>query len=328
MKKALFFYFCLFFLIISCQKNNQDLALDSGKINSISVIVDDKLWDGEVGDSIRNKFASPVIGLPQEEPLFTLNQFPVKLFEGFRNNSRNIIVIKKENKTDFILKNNQFSKPQNIFYISGKTSTEIIEILEQNYPSIIKKIRQTEIEQSQARIDTLSTDIGELEKKFNIQLKIPIGYKLVSKKNNFLWFKKEITSGNLSLLVYQTSTKMINPQRSIVEEIKNNRDSIGKLYIHGRSRNTNMHTEDSYSPYLTYTVLDKRYTYQTRGTWEMENDFMTGPFVNYSILDKPNKRILVLEGFCYAPSKEKRDLMFELESIIKTIKFDNPKTKK
>jgi len=30
---------------------------------------------------------------------------------------------------------------------------------------------------------------------------------------------------------------------------------------------------------------------------------------------------LVLEGFCYAPSKKKRDLMFELEAIIKSVKF-------
>jgi hypothetical protein len=35
-----------------------------------------------VGDSIRNKFASPVLGLPQEEPIFLLNQYPVKLLEG------------------------------------------------------------------------------------------------------------------------------------------------------------------------------------------------------------------------------------------------------
>ena len=43
------------------------------------------------------------------------------------------------------------------------------------------------------------------------------------------------------------------------------------------------------------------------------------PYATYSILDKKNNRILVLEGFCYAPSKEKRDLIHELESIIKSV---------
>jgi hypothetical protein len=48
---------------------------------------------------------------------------------------------------------------------------------------------------------------------------------------------------------------------------------------------------------------------------------MNGPFINYAILDQTNDRILVIEGFCYAPSKQKRDLMFELESIIKSVQF-------
>ena len=53
---------------------------------------------------------------------------------------------------------------------------------------------------------------------------------------------------------------------------------------------------------------------------------MSGPFINYNIIDRANKRILVLEGFCYDPSKEKRDLMFELEAIIKSVEFiKNPK---
>jgi hypothetical protein len=48
---------------------------------------------------------------------------------------------------------------------------------------------------------------------------------------------------------------------------------------------------------------------------------MSGPFINYAIVDQPNHRILVIEGFCYAPSKQKRDLMFELEAIIKSTQF-------
>ena len=102
MKKALFFalFFTVFFL--SCiQKKDSKTAKTSGKINAISVIIDDPLWNGEIGDSIRNKFASSVIGLPQEEPLFNINQFPLKLLEGYMTNSRNIIVVKKEAKNKF-----------------------------------------------------------------------------------------------------------------------------------------------------------------------------------------------------------------------------------
>ena len=89
-----------------------------------------------------------------------------------------------------------------------------------------------------------------------------------------------------------------------------------------------MVTEDSYAPYLFNISIKGKETFETKGTWELRNDFMSGPFINYCIIDRPNKRVLVLEGFCYAPSKEKRDLMFEMEAIIKSVEFFKKKSKK
>lgn len=86
-------------------------------------------------------------------------------------------------------------------------------------------------------------------------------------------------------------------------------------------RNTWMITEEAYAPYLFDTTIQGRKTYETKGTWELKNDFMAGPFVNYAIRDEKNNRYLVLEGFTYNPSKAKRDLVLELESIIKSVKF-------
>jgi hypothetical protein len=48
---------------------------------------------------------------------------------------------------------------------------------------------------------------------------------------------------------------------------------------------------------------------------------MSGPFINYAIVDEKKNRVLILEGFCYAPFKGKRDFMLELEAIIKTLKL-------
>jgi hypothetical protein len=93
------------------------------------------------------------------------------------------------------------------------------------------------------------------------------------------------------------------------------------------ARNTQMVTEDSYTPYLFHTTIKGKETYETKGTWELKNDFMSGPFINYNIIDRANRRVLVLEGFCYDPSKEKRDLMFELEAIIKSVDFIKKTTK-
>ena len=141
------------------------------------------------------------------------------------------------------------------------------------------------------------------------------------KGKNFVWFKKEITSGNLSVLVYQLPFKSIKDNANAVNRIIKIRDSVGNKYIHGAVARTRMITEKSFAPFVSKTTIYGKPTLETRGNWELSNDFMGGPFLNYAIIDQPNNRILVVEGFCYAPAKQKRDLLFELEAIAKSILF-------
>jgi len=323
MNKALFLFSFAIIFLISCNSKEVKTASETyGKTNEVAVIIDDQLWNGEVGDTMRNKFASPILGLPQEEPVFSLNQYPVKLLEGFMTNSRNIIVVKKEAKSQFRIENNEYTNPQVVVHISGETVQEILDTIQNNDSLIINKIKESEIKVLQKRIrqDSL-LDTKAISEKFNVKLDIPIKYKLVLKGKKFLWFKKEITSGNLSLIFYQLPLNSVKDNSNAVKRIKHIRDSIGRIYIHGAVPRTRMVTEPAFSPYLSKTKIFNRKAFETKGNWELLNDFMNGPFINYAIIDQPNNRILVIEGFCYAPSKQKRDLMFELEAIIKSTQF-------
>ncbi|MBF2707293.1 DUF4837 family protein [Flavobacterium soyangense] len=320
MNKTHFLFLLFAFLFFSCNKKSDNLPRKAtGKINTISVIIDDQLWNGEIGDSIRNKFASPVIGLPQEEPLFTINQYPVKLMEGFMTDSRTIIVVKKDDKNKFEIKKNQYASPQNVFHISGKTNADILEIIEKHTPKIIQIIKDTEIAENQRISSQSLINTQRITNAFNISLDVPSGYLYVLQKNKFIWLKKEIVSGNTSILIYQVPISSIKKDSNSIASIIKMRDSIGDLYIRGTESETKMITEEGYAPYLFKIKLDGKETYETKGTWELKNEFMSGPFINYAIVDEQHDRILVLEGFCYSPSKEERDLMHELESIIKSI---------
>ena len=62
-------------------------------------------------------------------------------------------------------------------------------------------------------------------------------------------------------------------------------------------------------------------TVETRGTWEVKNDYMAGPFLNYIIQDTINNRLLVMEGFVFSPSIQKRNYMVELEAIFRSLKI-------
>ena len=106
-----------------------------------------------------------------------------------------------------------------------------------------------------------------------------------------------------------------------MEQITNLRDSIGKVYIPGRLPGSHMITEKAYLPYIYSTQLDDRKAFLTKGMWEVKEDFMAGPFVQYIVEDTAQERWVVLEGFCFAPSVSKRDAMFELQTILSSTTF-------
>ncbi|HEU4497590.1 MAG TPA: DUF4837 family protein [Flavobacterium sp.] len=292
-----------------------------GEANSIAVFIDDNLWIGEIGDSIRKKFAAPVDGLSLEEPLFTINQYPLHAFDGQLAKSRNVIYIKKETRNLFDISENQYAVPQNLVRISASSTSSILAYLEKNAPAIIALMQQTEVEETQKAIEKAHLEDKKLKDKFSITLHVPKTFKYVLEKDHFIWLKKEIQSGNSSILLYEMPLGSLKNNEEAISRIIKMRDSIGRLYIHGTAENSQMVTENSYSPYMAHASLDGRNGYLTKGSWELLNGTMAGPFLNYCLFDEKNSRILIAEGFCYAPSTPQRNIMHELESIIRTIKF-------
>ncbi|OXG05621.1 uncharacterized protein DUF4837 [Flavobacterium araucananum] len=320
MNKTHFLLLLIPFLLISCLKNEKQQQPVSGKTNSISIIIDDQLWYGEVGDSIRNKFALPVLGLTQEEPLFTINQYPARLLEGFVTDSRSIIIVKKATTDRFEITHSK-ALPHNTFRIYGKSVDDIICSIEMNSTQIIKMIRDAEIQKIQQDNSKSLLNPAVIKNKFHIDLQIPTGYEYMLHKKNFIWLKKDIISGNTSLLIYQIPIHGFEKSSDVVNNIIKMRDSVGS-YIKGREPNTKMITGEAYAPYFSTITLDGKKAFETKGNWELRNDFMAGPFINYAIVDQTYNRILVIEGFCYSPSNQERDLMLDLEAIIKSVKID------
>jgi len=306
---------------LSCT-HKDTAAHTEGAINEVSVVISDVLWNGEVGDSLRKKLAAPVDGLTQEEPIFTLNQYHEQAFDGDLKKDRNIIIVDKTDSKTFYYKPHKDHTTQNVFTINGRNTTDLLKLIRMHADEIIKTIRQTEIAVNQKRNEKAGLlNTASFAGKYGITIKMPKAYKYALQSDDFLWLKKDIPGGNTNLLLYRVPYHVIERDKDMVNNIIKMRDSIGNRYIHGQEAGTYMATEDSYSPYVFMTSFNDNRAFETRGNWEMENDFMNGPFLNYTIRDDKNKCYLVIEGFIYSPSSPKRDLILELESIIKSVKF-------
>ena len=66
-------------------------------------------------------------------------------------------------------------------------------------------------------------------------------------------------------------------------------------------------------------VVKGQYAMETRGLWYVEHDAMGGPFVSHSRVDTLHNRVVVVEGFVYAPDGAKRGLIRRLEGSLYTL---------
>lgn len=325
MKRSLLFLTSLI-LFISCKndktENHLILSDSSGNINQLTIVIDNNLWEGEIGETIRDLMAAPVDGLPQEEPLFTLNQIPVKTFTGFVRNSRIFLKIEQASEAGIKIIENKYAKPQTGIIISGKDTNSIIEVLNANSEKIIKAYKSTELKEKQRRIGKSLKKDKVLKERLGISLKFPTAYRYAKEADDFIWIRKEIPKGNMEILIYEVPLQSLDKDSSVVSNIIKMRDSVGMAQIPGPVKGSYMITEDAYAPYLFETEIDGKFAYETRGTWEVKNAFMGGPFINYAIRDLKNNRYIILEGFVFSPSTGKRDNIFELDAILQSAKID------
>lgn len=324
MKSLYFVLFSLFIAFTSCNESGERdkslLPSSVGNINSLQIITPNDLWNGVVGEAIRNNFAAPTDGLPQDEPLFSMNQMPPDAFDGFARSNRLFLYVVLSDEDKVSIAENEYAKPQAGAVIKATSEENLIELINKNSAKIIDIFKASEIKERQKRtaISLMKTD--SLSKKMGVSLKIPSAYRIAKASDNFFWLRKDLKDGTTNILVYEVPLTMIKNDTTAVADIIKIRDSIGSGLLPVEDDGQFI-TEDAYAPYLFKSSIDGKFAYETKGTWEVKGAWMGGPFINYAVRDEKNNRYLILEGFTYAPSVSKRDLQFELESILKTAKI-------
>jgi len=75
-------------------------------------------------------------------------------------------------------------------------------------------------------------------------------------------------------------------------------------------------------------LYNKNYASEMRGLWRLEKDFMGGPYISLAELDASNQRVVVAFGYVYAPSKDKRNLLQQVEAMVYTLKLNEQDKKR
>lgn len=294
----------------------------SGKLNDLLLVVNDDLWKGGVGDAVRNYISSEIYGLPQKEPYFNIRQLSEVLFKDFVRSNRIILQLEISQENEVKFYKDPYASPQKMIVVKAPSKRELIELINDRALDIISNFRETEFNEKQRRVNKSLFDNSIIKNNLGIDIKFSSAYRIAKSTKNFFWIRRDTENGSLNLLLYSLPLRNFKNTSSFQEFIIKSRDSISQAEIPGPIEDAFMTTERSYKPLSSYTLISGISTFQTKSLWKVEGAFMSGPFINFCITDKENSRFLIAEGFVYAPAKSKRDFLFELETMIRSIKLD------
>jgi hypothetical protein len=314
-------------LLSGCSTGSQGgLLSSSGRSGEVLVVCSDKQWEGSLGNSIHEILTQPVLGLPQEEPMFTLSHIPENNFKEAYKKQRNIIFFTIDTKIDqakIAVNHNPWAQPQLLIQIKAKDEQQAIETFSKYKGTIINYLLSSEIKRFQ-RAQQSNQDFhlsSEIKNLFNISMVVPDGYIFAVKNSNFAWLRKDTKDWTQSILIFVQNYVDTNQFKK--EYIVHCRDTYTQKYISGTIDSSYVIVDEAYIPSLSeYIEFEEGYTIRTVGLWKMVRDFMGGPFINMTILDVKNNRVVTVDGFLYAPSDEKRDLFRQLEAILLSVKLN------
>lgn len=315
-----FVLFVLVCLLLSCNEKPVIVNESTGSLNRIIVVMEEGLWKGEVGEVLSETLTASVDGLVREEPSFVLNHMNPSGFQGLAQKARNYIVVRKGEKSAIDFSQDKYANPQLGAVIVGKSNKNLIDIIQANAEQIRKSFRESELQFKQSQMKLAPLNDQKIRQALGIEITIPTAYRYAMTEEDFFWLRRDVKDGTMDIILYEVPREVIQRDTSVVKDIIAMRDSVGTARI-PTNKDRPFITEKAFAPYLNKAQIDGYFAYETKGLWEVKGAFMSGPFINYAIYDKQDDNWLIAEGYVFAPSAEHRDLMFELEAILRSIDF-------
>ena len=309
--------------MISCNQTKTRKALlpnISGKAGEVIVVIDKGQWEGAVGTVLRDTLACDYPYLPQREPLFTLiNVAPVGFTQMFQLHRNIVIVNIKPDVTEpgIIYRNDVWARPQCVIRINAADADTAIQLIKDDSKKIVATLEQAERDRVIAnakKYEELSL-APEVAKMAGGSPHFPSGYKLKKKTDDFIWIEYNPQYVTQGILIYKYPV-VEGEQMMDLDNILENSNEMLKKNVPGMFDNTYMTTSSIVRPSIEYKRFKGLDFAEIRGLWEVQNDFMGGPFVSHAFYSQDGKDVIVLQAFVYAPKYDKRHYLKQVESVI------------
>ena len=314
-------FIALFVAAVSCSSGKQKALLPnvSGKAGEVIIAMDKDNWEGDLGNEVRYVLGGDTPYLAQKEPLFNLvNVSPTGFADLFRVH-RNIVIFSTDSSLQegkVVYRADLWARPQCVIEVSAPDSQTLLNLFREHSDNISGALEQAERDRIIANAK-LYEEYGIAEAvrgKISGSPHFPSGYKLRKMTDDFIWIADDKQYSTQGVFIYWYPAE--EKENFSKENILAHRNAFMKANVPGMFDNTWMTTSTFIEPTVEFISFRGRQFAQTRGFWEVQNDFMGGPFVSHSFYSRDGKDIIVVEAWVYAPKYDKRQLLRQVESVI------------
>ncbi len=332
-------------------ENEANLPLASSVANELLVVMDSTQWESELGEKIREIYGSDIPGLPQPESAFEVRYTSPRHFKGFMKHYPNIVFVTTiqdnsrdsrllrtyftENSLNQMKKNpdmfmfpleNEYARGQKVLHLFGQTEEELLEKLNNNENRLFNYFHEFERNRLSKRLFTgrPNKKISQyVQRKHGFWMEFPVGYEVAIEKENFIWIR--LLDPEVDKNIWVGYKEYENEDVFEKENILKLRQEFAQPSIWGNDSTTYLKTEPDAPVHMERINFNGSFAVETRGLWRLNNMVMGGPFLSYTFVDEATNRLYYIEGFTYAPGKNKRNPIRELEAILWTFKAGEAK---
>ena len=294
-----------------------------GRPYELVVVASQPVWVGELGDSLRALLAAPIPYLPQQEPEFDVLRTTPDGFKNIVAEHRNILKVLVDEKVKEAAVGVEYdvtAAPQIVLTLQGPSEKAVIDYLAEHGDKLVYAVKMAERDRAIANAKKFGMPGIEqaIKKYFGVEMNVPKGYILAAQSDDFVWARYEYPEASQGFVVY--SYPYTSEQELTVKALVEARNRFVKR-IPGPSDGSYMITSPVFEPDVRTFRLEGRLWVEMRGFWDVEGDFMGGPFVSYSTLDEATGRVFTIDCYIYSPKLDKRNFLRSVEHLVYMIRF-------
>ena len=300
-----------------------------GRPYELIVVAGQEHWNGALGDTVRSVFLEriPYLGA-DTEPYFDVLRINEQGYSGTIAQHRNILELVIDPslpQAEAGVRYDVRAQPQIVVTLQGPTEAAVSQYLSDQRAELVQVFEQAERDRDiRYAAQFGAPEVSRvIEKNFGVEMQVPRGYIVANEQPDFVWARYEYPQASQGFFVY--SYPYTGAESLTAEALIAARNHFAAR-IPGPSNGSYMITSEAIEPSYRIFRLEGRVWCELRGFWDVEGDFMGGPFVSYTTVDTATNRVFTLDGYIYSPKLHKRNFLRGVEHLLYSVHFPADRT--